>query len=99
MIVNQIRKFKANPNKKWDYTYLSINQNITWEIVKANLNKRWNYCNLSKNQMSKYEFPKCIIKRRAKERISIIKEELIAKAWHPDRVQKWLDAGMDIDDC
>ena len=39
------------------------------------------------------------MKRRAKERTSIIKEELIAKAWHPDRVQKWLDSGMDIDDC
>ncbi len=25
------------------------------------------------------------------------KEELVATAWHPDRVGKWLDAGVDIE--
>jgi hypothetical protein len=50
------------------------------------------------NLMDKYQFPLCVIKRRAKERMAIIKEELVAKAWHPSRVQVWVDAGMDIDD-
>ena len=90
---------KANPDKPWNYQGLSLNPNITWDIVKANPNKDWDYCYLSQNKMSKYEFPKSIMKRRAKERTSIIKEELVSKSWHPDRVQKWLDAGMDIDDC
>jgi len=49
--------------------------------------------------MTNYEFPLCIMKRRAKERSALIKEELVAKAWHPSRVEKWLEAGMDIDDC
>jgi hypothetical protein len=38
------------------------------------------------------------MKRRAKERTQKFKEELVAKAWHPKRVQVWVDAGMDIDD-
>lgn len=29
----------------------------------------------------------------------LIKEELIAAAWRPDRVQKWLDNGCQIEDC
>jgi len=45
------------------------------------------------------EFPYYIMKLRAKDRISKFKEELVMKAWHPDRVQKWLDSGMDIEDC
>lgn len=32
-------------------------------------------------------------KRRAKERCAIIKEELVAAAWAPKRVEKWLEVG------
>ena len=31
-------------------------------------------------------------------RTALIKEELIEKAWHPDRVIKWIEAGIDITD-
>lgn len=33
-----------------------------------------------------------------KKRMSIIKEELIAKAMHPNRIQNWIDNGINIDD-
>ena len=81
---------QANPDKPWNYEALSRNPNITLDIVQANPDKPWNYSWLSQNPMSKYEFPICIMKRRAKERISIIKEELLMKAFHPDRVSKWI---------
>ena len=90
---------KANPDQPWDYLYLSLNSNITWEIVKANPDKPWDYELLSSNKMNRFTFPLCVMKRRAKERSALIKEELVAKAWHPSRVEKWLEAGMDIDDC
>ncbi len=31
--------------------------------------------------------------KEAKDRCSIIKEELIATVWHPQRVERWLEAG------
>jgi len=49
--------------------------------------------------MSKYVFLRRVMMRRSWERTSQFKEELVMRAWHPDRVQKWLDAGMDIEDC
>ena len=39
----------ANPDKAWDYSYLSENPNITWDIVLANPDKGWNYAYLSQN--------------------------------------------------
>ena len=32
-----------NPDKPWDYTMLSMNPNITWDIIENNPNKPWNY--------------------------------------------------------
>jgi len=37
-----------------------------------------------------------LTKKRILERVSLVKEELIEKAWHPDRVCKWIEAGYDI---
>ena len=35
--------------------------------------------------------------RRVKQRTALLKEELIAAAWHPNRVAIWLEAGaLDI---
>ena len=36
-------------NKPWDYSELSLNPNITWEIIKSNPDKPWNYSELSLN--------------------------------------------------
>ena len=67
--------------------------------MKANPDKDWDYYWLSQNPMEKYQFPLCIMKRRAKERIEIIKEELISKVFHPSRVEKLVDLyGTDWDD-
>jgi hypothetical protein len=33
-----------------------------------------------------------------KRRMDILREELMMKAWHPSRIEKWLDAGMDLED-
>jgi len=89
---------QENPRKPWEYYWISTNPNITWKIVQENPRKPWKYSYLSANHMYKFEFPLCIMKQRARERMSKIKEELIAKAWHPDRVQRWLDAGMDVEE-
>lgn len=35
---------------------------------------------------------------RQRRRSSIIKEELIMRAYHPDRIQRWLDMGFDLDE-
>jgi hypothetical protein len=34
----------------------------------------------------------------AKERMTLLREELMMKTLHPSRIEKWLDAGMSIDD-
>ena len=34
-----------------------------------------------------------VVKKRAQERCAIIKEELVAAAWAPKRVEKWLEVG------
>ncbi len=36
-------------------------------------------------------------KLRARRRSQVIREELIMKAYHPDRIQRWLDMGYDLD--
>ncbi len=38
-----------NPDKPWDYYWLSQNPNITWEIVRDNPDKDWDYTMLSQN--------------------------------------------------
>lgn len=69
------------------------------KFVIDNPEKPWNWAGLSRNQMNKYEFPLCVMKRRAKERIDVFKEELMAAAWHPNRVEKLVDHyGMEWDE-
>jgi hypothetical protein len=40
---------KNNPDKEWNYDWLSINPNITWKIVQNNPDKEWNYDWISSN--------------------------------------------------
>src|SRR5271154_984829 len=42
-----ITLLKLQPDKNWDYTWLSENPSITWQIVKNNPNRNWNYNYLS----------------------------------------------------
>jgi hypothetical protein len=46
---------KANPDKHWSYAWLSLNPNITWDIVDANPDIPWDYGMLSGNPMG-YNF-------------------------------------------
>jgi hypothetical protein len=39
----------THPDKPWNYTLISRNPNITWDIVQANPNLRWNYVSMSRN--------------------------------------------------
>jgi hypothetical protein len=38
-----------NPNKKWDWEFISSNPNITWEIIEANLDLPWSWDYISQN--------------------------------------------------
>ena len=38
-----------NPDKPWNWEYISENPNITWEIIQANPDKPWNWRHISKN--------------------------------------------------
>jgi hypothetical protein len=40
---------RDNPDKCWNYLYLSRNPNITWEIVQDNPDKTWNVQYFSNN--------------------------------------------------
>ena len=40
---------KNNPDKPWDWDYLSLNPNVTWDVVQANLDKPWVWDWLSEN--------------------------------------------------
>ena len=40
----------------------------------------------------------CIKMKLAADRTAIVKEQLMATAWHPDRVGRWLAAGVAIED-
>ena len=41
-----------HPDKPWNYTNLSLNPNITWNIVQAMSDKKWDYLYLSVNHQS-----------------------------------------------
>lgn len=36
-------------------------------------------------------------KPRVQERTRLLKEEIMIQAWHPDRVERWLDAGVELE--
>ncbi len=48
-------KFKENPDKPWDWDFLSMNPSITWEIIKENPRKEWNWTCLSMNPSITWE--------------------------------------------
>ncbi len=46
---------KDNPDKPWNWGWLSGNPNITWEIVRDNLDKPWDWYYLSENRSITWE--------------------------------------------
>jgi hypothetical protein len=89
---------QAHPEIQWNWILLSENPTLTWDIVDAHLDKPWYWYNLIRNPMNyaKLAEEKLRIqeeKKRVQERCKVIKEDLMAAAWHPRRVEKWLETG------
>ena len=83
---------EENPDKPWNWIYISFNPNITMEFIENNIDEI-NFKYLSTN---KFGWNHNIIKqyweqRKQKvfEKNEMIKEELIACTWHPDRLFQW----------
>ena len=81
---------QANPDKDW--RLISMNPNITWEIIDAHPEINWTWGLLSGNSMA-YSNKRTEEKKRNQDRCLAIKEDLMAAAWHPRRVEKWLEIG------
>jgi hypothetical protein len=73
------------------------NPNLTWEAIKAAPDAAWNWPIVCYHPMTKHEDllrrQRVEEKRRALARCAAIKEELMAAAWAPARVERWLEAG------
>ena len=50
-----ITVFELVLDKPWNFSYLSLNPNITWEIVRDNPDKPWSYYNLINNRNITWE--------------------------------------------
>jgi hypothetical protein len=83
---------QSHPEKPWDWINVSQNPNLSWEIVETNPDKPWCWSYLSSNSMEQYGQIQ-EEKKRTQERCKVIKEDLMATAWHPRRVEKWLETG------
>lgn len=80
---------KENLEKPWCWLELSQNSNITWDIILSNPDKPWRYdiLHLNNFEMDKNNF----IRKKLREwfKRSDLKEELIAKLWHPKNFEKF----------
>lgn len=81
----------THPEKEWDWENVLRNPNLTWEIVDAHPEKPWDWRTLSLNPMNQARMQE--EKQRIQERCKAIREDLMAAAWHPRRVEKWLNTG------
>ena len=80
---------QANPDKNWDYYELSFNPNITFDYIDKNYKKEWSLYKFLNN-----EFPlekDLFFKKKLREwfKKSDLKQELIAKLWHPKNYEKF----------
>jgi len=93
----------ANPDKPWNYMYLSQKPCITLEDVLANPDKPWDYEILSGNRFGIPENKGIVAmekeaKARTIARTKLVKEELMMVCWNPARAHIWWDAeGMHKD--
>ena len=87
---NAIHLLEKNPDKI-DWAFLSQNPNAI-HLLEQNVNKiKWNLLLFNPNIFElNYEF--------LKKRMDVLREELMMKAWHPNRVNKWLEEGIDMED-
>ena len=96
------RWLSSNPNAiylleknidKVSWYNLSLNPNAIHLLEKNRDKINWDL--FSKNPSI---FQKIINYKFIKERMDVIREELIMKCMHPSRLHRWLEMGGDIDD-
>jgi hypothetical protein len=85
---------EAHPEKPWDWYWISQNPNLTMEMFEAHQDKPWKWYWISSNTFGwnpKETILQYYQKRKTQtlKQTEKIKEELIACAWHPDRVMDW----------
>lgn len=80
---------RANPDKPWFWPNVSNNPNLTWEFVRENIDKDWCWTYVGRNPMnkSKEQFIRRDLQRWFSR--SGLKEELMAKVWHPRNSHKF----------
>ena len=44
-----LKFIEDNPDKDWNWYYISCNPNITWEIIRDNPDKPWDWYSISMN--------------------------------------------------
>jgi hypothetical protein len=80
---------RNNLEKPWDWTCISGNPNITLDIVRANMEMPWYWTAIGRNPMDadKMDF----IRKELRQWFSTspIKEEMMAKVWHPRNFAKF----------
>jgi len=82
-----IEMLRQNPNRI-NWHHLSENEGAI-ELLEENSHKL-HYMNLLMNPaIFEYDYP------RMKRTTAVFKEELMAKAWRPYRIMKWLEQGYD----
>ena len=79
---------------KVDWNHLSKNPNAL-HLLEQNVDKIvWYGISINPNIFEPYYHYE-----KMKERMrTTIAEELMMKTWHPTRIEKWLDMGLDLED-
>jgi hypothetical protein len=80
---------ESNPTLPWIWGEVSINPNITFNIIRSNPNKPWVKSNFAKNNFTREREEFIGNKLRQWFKRSELKEELIAKLWHPRNFEKF----------
>ena len=88
----------ANPDKPWNWYGLSENPNITMKNVQENPDKPWNWTWLSLNTFKKEKEQFELRVRHQKFVQEHLFEEFVKAYMHPNRIQKLLDMGYNIDE-
>ncbi|NDE18139.1 hypothetical protein EBZ80_24790 [bacterium] len=83
----------ANPEKPWNWYWLSRNPNITWEIVAANPDKPWSWQWLSASTFNP-PITEAFKKKKAKEVADLCREGIMKYCWNPERPMKLCSRGL-----
>ena len=89
---------KKYPDKPWDWTAISRNQNITMEMIKKYPDKEWNCWMVFVNKFIKEKelFELRVNKQRFVQDHSF--EQLVMKTCHPDKVKRYLEMGYSLEE-